>query len=284
MESRENKILIPVDFKEQSMIAVDQSYNVARMAKAEIYLLHVIADNNPLWGLFSKKEQDDLEHKLMAKLEELCKTVAEKSGLKVHPLIEKGKLIDVISQIADRLNVKFVIVGTADKDERKNKIIGSNALRMIRELKCPVITIKGKLHREGCANIVLPMDLSKETREKVAHAIYFAKYFGSTIHAVTMNTSSDSYLINRHKMQLTQVRDFIVSQGVKCTQNFLNTDTGNSAMCKALLEFSQNVEADLIVIMTQQETEVIKYFMGSLAREVIHESDIPVMSIVPKEK
>jgi nucleotide-binding universal stress UspA family protein len=55
-------------------------------------------------------------------------------------------------------------------------------------------------------------------------------------------------------------------------------------MCKALLEFAHRVEADLIMIMTQQETEVIKYFVGSLAKEIIHNSDIPVMSIVPKSR
>ncbi|NMC99907.1 MAG: universal stress protein, partial [Bacteroidales bacterium] len=42
METRENKILVPVDFGEQSLIALDQSYNIARMVNAEIYILHVI--------------------------------------------------------------------------------------------------------------------------------------------------------------------------------------------------------------------------------------------------
>lgn len=34
METRKNNILIPVDFGEQSMIALDQSYNIAKMSKA----------------------------------------------------------------------------------------------------------------------------------------------------------------------------------------------------------------------------------------------------------
>ena len=35
--------------------------------------------------------------------------------------------------------------------------------------KCPVITIKGKDHIEGCDNIILPLDLEKETKEKVSY-------------------------------------------------------------------------------------------------------------------
>lgn len=284
MESRENKILIPFDFSEQSTIALEQSFNIAKMASAQINLLHIIIENNALWGLFSKREQDDLEIKLKDKLVDYCKVVGQRAGVKVIPIVEKGKLVETILDVADRLNVKFLIIGTTGNQDSKFKIIGSNSLRIIRESKCPVITIKGKHHREGCHNIVLPLDLTKETREKVSYTIYFARYFGSKVHCVTMNSTSDTYIMNRLKTQLEQVSEHIKSQGIECTQNFLNTGAGNSNMCNALIEFSHKVEADLLIIMTQQETEVIKYFVGSLAKEIIHNSDIPVMSIVPKVK
>ncbi len=282
MKTSENKILIPVDFGEQSLIAIDQSYNIARMVNAEIYLLHVITENNALWSLFSGKEQSDIEEKLKIKLANFANHIEEKSGIKVIPLVEKGKLIETIIKTAERLKVKFLIVGTTGSSDIKQKIIGSNALRLIREATFPVITIKGKHHRKGCKNIVLPLDLTKETREKVNYAIHFAKYFHSLVHAVTVNTTSDSYIMNRLKLQLEQVSSYIKNNGVECTQTFINSESGNDKICAALLDFSHRVEADLIIIMTQQETEVIKYFVGSLAKEIIHNSDIPVMSIVPK--
>ncbi|PIY07196.1 MAG: hypothetical protein COZ21_01530, partial [Bacteroidetes bacterium CG_4_10_14_3_um_filter_31_20] len=278
METRENKILIPFDFGEQSTIALDQSYNIARMIDAEILILHVITENNALWGLFSKKEQDDLEIKLKAKLIDFAEHIEKKSGLKITPLVEKGKLVETIINATEKLNIKFLIIGTVSSIDIKQKVIGSNSLRLIREAKCPVITIKGKEHKEGCRNIVLPLDLTKETREKVTNTIYLAKYFKSIVHIITMNSTSDTYVMNRLKLQLTQVSEFIRNQDIECTQNFLNIQAGNSNMCKALLEFSHKVDADLIVIMTQQETDVVKYFVGSLAKEIIHNSDIPVMS------
>ena len=284
METRENKILIPFDFGEQSTIALDQSYNMARMIDAAKLNLHVITENNALWGLFSKKEQDDLEIKLKAKLIDFAGHIEKKSGVKITPLVEKGKLVETILDATEKLNVKFLIIGTISSIDIKQKVIGSNSLRLIREAKCPVITIKGKQHKEGCRNIVLPLDLTKETREKVTNTIYLAKFFKSIVHTVTMNSTSDTYVMNRLKLQLTQVSEFIRNQDIECTQNFLNTQAGNSNMCKALLEFSHKVDADLIVIMTQQETDVVKYFVGSLAKEIIHNSDIPVMSIVPKMK
>ena len=282
METRNNNILIPVDFGEQSMIAIDQSYNIARMANAEINLLHVV-DNGSLFSFISKKEQDDVIERISKKLTDLAQEVSKKSGLKVNTIIEKGKLMDVILELSEKLKSEFIIVGTKTTQDFVDRIVGSNALRMIREAKCPVITIKGNSHNEGCKKIVLPLDLTKETRQKVAYAVHFAKYFGSTVHAVTMSSSHDNYFVNRLKLQLTQVSDFIQKEGVECKTQFLFTESGNSEMAKALLDYSTNIDADLIIIMTQQETDVIKYFIGSLAKEIIHNSTIPVMSIVPKK-
>ncbi len=45
MNLKSNHILIPVDFSEQSLIAISQSYNIARLYNSEITLLHVIDED-----------------------------------------------------------------------------------------------------------------------------------------------------------------------------------------------------------------------------------------------
>lgn len=283
MENAANNILIPVDFSEQSQIAIEQSYNIARMSKAELYLLHVIVESNSIWSMFSGSEKTEMEQRINEKLHELAENVRQKSGLVVNTVVQKGKLVDTILETSEKLKSQFIIVGTKPTQDFVSRIVGTNALRLIRESRCPIITIKGKVHREGCKNIILPLDLSKETREKVKYAIHFAKYFGSVIHAVTMNTSSDNYLINRLRLQLTQVKDFIEKEGVECKTQFIFTESGNSEMATGLLDYCHQENADLLMIMTQQETEVIKYFIGSLAKEIIHRCDVPVMSVIPKK-
>ena len=49
-----------------------------------------------------------------------------------------------------------------------------------------------------------------------------------------------------------------------------------------LLDFAYSVKGDLIAIMTQQEKDFTEYFVGTVAKRIIHSSDIPVLSIVPK--
>ena len=42
MKTKQNKILVPIDFSEQSLIALKQSYNLAKIQDAEIVLLYVL--------------------------------------------------------------------------------------------------------------------------------------------------------------------------------------------------------------------------------------------------
>jgi nucleotide-binding universal stress UspA family protein len=52
-------------------------------------------------------------------------------------------------------------------------------------------------------------------------------------------------------------------------------------MTHKLLSYSFGIDADLIVIMTQQENKVQDFFIGSLAKQIIFASEIPVMSVNP---
>ena len=160
------------------------------------------------------------------------------------------------------------------------KFIGSNALRVIREAPCPVISIKGKKHRTGCKTIVLPLDLTKETKEKVAKAIEIANLFGSTINLVSAITSDDEFIINKLKRQMNQVHEFVLQHNVPCQIEFLH----GGDISEDTVEYAKKIKADLIMIMTQEETWTDIMFINSAAQKIINQSEVPVLSIRPKIK
>lgn len=284
MKTATKNILVPLDFSTQSLIALEQSYNLARLSESEITLLHVIRENNAIFGLFSEKEQEDVMIKLQNKLEDFSRVAAQKSGVIVHTAIAKGTVVDKILETADNINAKFIVMGSSRPENMMKKVIGSTALKVIKEAKCPVISIEGKHHREGCENIILPLDLTKETTQKISHAMNFAKFFKSRIHAVSVVTTKDDYLISRLELQLEQAKKFIEKNGVECETQMLKVSGSHENISKNILDYANDKKGDLIVIMTQQESEIVEYFVGSLAKEIIHKSKIPVMSIVPRKK
>ena len=278
MAAFKNHILVPIDFSDQSLIALGQSYNLARLTKADITLINVMEDTFHL-PFFSKSDDKAMEDKVRKELSKLAQETTQKTGVHVDILVTRGKVYEEVHKAAKKLKSSFIVMGTNGSKGIK-KFIGSNALRVVREAPCSVITIKGKKHTSGCRSIVLPLDLTKETREKISKAIEIARLFGSIIHLVTVFTTDDEFVVKKLKRQMNQVHDFVQEHDISCTMEFLHDED----LSKSLVEYSKKIKADLIMIMTQQENWTDLMFISSTAQQIINSSDIPVLSIRPKEK
>lgn len=283
--SQGNKhIIVPVDFSDQAKIALSQTFNLARKTNSEITLLHVIDEAlfSSVLHLFSSIDQHEelLRTGIQTKLNELAKETEAKSGVRVHTRIEKGKIYDVVSEVAGEMNASFIVMGTSGETTLKKKFIGSNAVRVIGDAPCPVITIKGKEHKSGCETIVLPLDLSKETKEKVSKCIEIAKLFGSTVKVMSVIASEDEFLINKLERQMEQVTSFISGHGITCSGEFVH----HKSVSDSVIDYSRKVNADLIVIMTQKELEWSEFLIGTDSQQIINESEIPVCSIRPMQR
>jgi nucleotide-binding universal stress UspA family protein len=283
MASTKNLILVPIDFSDQSLIALSQSYNLARLTKAEITLIYVIDDGEltPLsFFLSSKKEnKKSLEKNITEKLSKLAADASKKAaGVKINTIVAYGKIYEEINKAAKKLKCSFIIMGTNGSTGLK-RFIGSNALNVIRDAPCPVITIKGKKHRYGCKLILLPLDLTKETRQKVNKAIDLANHFGSAIRIVSVITTDDEFIINKLRRQMSQVKNFIDDRDIVCTTEMISGDD----VPEAIIEHAKKINADLIMIMTQdREIKWTERFIGSAAQEVINGTEIPVLTIHPE--
>lgn len=279
--SEHNKILVPVDYSPQSLIALEQAANLAKVFNAELTVLR-IAETSSMTSFFSSKHMDDFTSALEVQLKGFVAEQVKKLGVAMSPVLKKGKVYDEIVETAEEIKATFIVMGTSGSESGMKRFIGSNALRVVRSSKIPVITIKGQHHRKGCQNIILPLDLTKETKEKVSRAIEFAKRFGSTIRVVSVLFTSDEFIVNRLTRQLDQVKKFIKKSGIECSAEIIKSTKGSESLADVIIDYGNKAKGDLVIIMTQQEINYTEYFIGSSAQEIINHSDIPVLSIIPK--
>ncbi|MEP7170558.1 MAG: universal stress protein [Bacteroidota bacterium] len=282
-DKNQNKILVPVDFSDQSIIALKQSYNLARLTKSEILLIHVFDEDflKSLEHIFNDKSYEDpMRDQMQIKLDNLANEVQKEAGVKANTTIKKGKIYEEIVNVAKEIDAKFIIMGTYGNVGIKKKFLGSNASRVIKEAGCPVITIKGKEHHYGCKKIVLPLDLSRETKEKVDKAIELAGFFSSTIFIVSVIDTDDEFLINKLTRQMNQVKEVIESRNIPVYAEFVKGDD----IPEEIIRYAEKIDADLTIIMTQQEIYWTEMFIGFAAQEIINKSNIPVLSIRPQLK
>jgi nucleotide-binding universal stress UspA family protein len=282
-----NKILIPIDFEKHSLISLEQSYNLANLMMAEIVLLYVHEQAGLFAGIFSHEQNDEIFTKIDERLADLAGRAAITLGLTVTYRLEKGRIYSKIIDVAKEINAQYIIMGTHStaEDETEERRVGANTSRVIRSAVCPVITMNARHIYHGCRNILLPLDLTKETRQKVSIAIELAKFYGAGIKVVSaLWSKNDPTIVNKLYQQGNQVTDFIATAGIECTFEIVESIGGEKTLVPSVLNYaSEQGDIDLVIILTQQEIGIVEYFVGSHAQEFIRLSDIPVMSIIPKE-
>lgn len=267
-------ILIPVDFSDQSMIALEQSYNIARYAKARITLLHVIT-GKPKSDENSELTQESLDA-LTDKLNRLSEVITEESGLSCSFMIEHGRIVPAILDVAKSINARFIFIGS------RKLSIGPITMRLIKEASCPVVSIKGKFHRRGCKRIILPLDLTKNTTKKVEMTAELAKYFNAEVNVVSAFSSNKDFKSTKIRLLIEQVENYFVNKSIACSTKLLDVGTKIDNISRNLLDYADDVDGDLMVIMIQQEMQIKERIIGSLARKVIMGSNIPVLCLKPE--
>jgi len=271
-------LLVPYDFSEQSYTGLVQAKHIADNRPVKVTVLHVINENAAPWNIFTSEHKKFFKEKFIEAIHLLSKE--PKTAIKnFEVILETGKLTDVILQTAEKLNMDCILIGTNAGDVKKRKIMGSNALKIVNESTIPVITVKKGCEYSDLTTIVLPLDLEKETREKVPVAVKMAKLFNAKIKIVSLVSTNDEHVNANLQNQGRQVLDFVKQRDVDATLDIIKYE-GTSRRQRMKEYFEAN--KGLAIITTNQQPEIIDFFIGSFASDLIQLAPIPVMSIAPQ--
>lgn len=282
-----SNILVPTDFSENSLGALKYAAFVAKAFNAKLHVLHVLETyefNTTLKNLGVSYEEV-VQQGIQQKLEELQSREATLQGLEMETHLRKGKVHRVVSNMVEENNIDLVVMGThgaSGLGDLEKYVLGSNAYRTVHTSKVPVLTIRDPKRIRPIERILLPVDITKSTTQKVGMAIEWAKKFDARIDVIAVTEFLDDFnpQIDRVPEELEAVEAAITKAGVDCqVASIKYKDVVNG-----VIEYGEQVRADLMVIMTRQENLLNELVLGSHARKVISESPIPVLSVRPGKK
>lgn len=284
-----NNILVPYDFNPQSVLALDWSLRLAEQLKCSVTMLYVNELQGILSTVFNKEKNEELLEEISDDMDTIAAKLSLRSGLEIDARMQQGRVYSVILEVASELQSSFIVMGTRsnDPDDHDQKpMVGRNTSRVIRMAKCPVISIGGTYLPDKCNSVLLPLDLTKVTLQKTNWAINMAKIFRSDIMAVSALWSvNNPEIMARLILQMDKVKETIEAAGVKCSTRIIETTSGEKTAVPVILDYAaKEGDVGMMVIMTQQESALVDFFVGSHAQEFIRLSTIPVMSVVPEDK
>lgn len=278
------KILVPVPLTDEFCVPLHQAMHFNKAYATEIILLNVTTDNSLSQRIFNRDKMSrrnrESEERLKAfTLEYFNGSIPEKVSLKVA----RGPLIPTILKEATEMRCDLIIIRKAEKNKNPLAFLKTeNADKLISEAVCPVLTISKDPTTEKIKDILLPVDIFKKTANKVAWAISIARQFGSRLHIVSVLSMDikpeDSLSFKKSK----GIEKTIRKEGIDVDTVLLKS--GSKSIAQTVLDYAERLQPDMLMIMTHQESVLLDNYLGTFAGDIIHKSEIPVFSVVPRKE
>lgn len=264
-----SKVVVGFDFSSGSARAVDLAIDIANRWHADIRLVYV-------------KEKREDEAPIRSEIERRNAGVAHLlQGIKLEYVLRQGNPADELTAQAEADNALLLIVGTHGMSGAKKNVLGRNSYLTIEKSPVPVLIVREDFNfNKSLETIVVPIDSSDDTRQKVAQAATFAKCFGSTIHLLGLYTSSVGDVRRIVDNYVHMVQRYLEKNEVTFITQMLEAK-GN--VTTATLEYAEQVDADMIAIMTEQESTLTSLILGNYAQQMINQSTIPVLTVRPQK-
>lgn len=271
------KVLIPVDFSEQSSMMIDCAKELKDIGTSKVTVLHVAPK-----GRSPSKGEGDRLGEMKGKL--------EATGIEATVLVRNGDPVDTIVDEAQKESVDMIAMASGGKSRAEAFFVGSVSFGVIRRSPKPVLLDKfpeaeggtrasrmgQHLFRHALVSVDVPMcstnleDLfdtlcTRGLREATLfHVIDSSKY----------NIGDDKRFATV-KLALDKMRK--KARGGEC-QVGAHVHFGSTAY--NILEAIKEVDASVVIIGTRKMSYLRGATLGSTAEEVVRKCPIPVL-VVP---
>jgi universal stress protein A len=143
---RLRRILVPIDFSDCSLLALDYATTLAHQFQARLILLHVAEPALPHAHMFEVgSAMAESNHHVVEVGRERLRALAERRGphdLLPETLVRMGHAHSEIPDTARAMGADLIVVGTHGFARTEHSFMGSTAERVVRQAPCPVLTVR----------------------------------------------------------------------------------------------------------------------------------------------
>ena len=268
------KIVVPVEFSEQSEYALRVAASLAEEHGAEILALHMLELNQAI--VTSSEAFHPEQTVFLIKLAEkrftefLDKPYLD--GIKITPIVKHFKVFSEVNDVATSNEADLIVMGSHGTDGLKEIFVGSNAERVVRNSDIPVLVIKKEQINFKARKFLFASGFKEESIEAFHKAKNFAGLLSAELKLVYINTPGDDFLSTSDANE--RISKFLSKAGVDIKVDIYN----DYSVENGILNYGDEIAADIIGIPTHVRQGLSHFFMGSIGEDIANHSNVPVVT------
>lgn len=272
------KILLPTDFSDASINAIDYAIKLYENHKEEMsfVFMHAVFVHGTTVDTIRSKE-DVLLSEATRKLEQLCQKYQEK-----HPNAGKfsiearlGEVSYQVKQLVEEQGFDLIVMGTKGASGLKKVLIGSNATEVLKNRNCPTIIVPHQAPKLPITKILYACDFT-EIDHELDFLVQFAKVLGAEVHLVHFYPEA----LSEVGVDVKETRAKLVKQyGYDKIKLFAEME---NRVVDGILRYAEENKADLVVMFTEERSYLNELFGKSMTKELAFIAAFPLMAIPRK--
>lgn len=281
-------VFVPFDFSTTATHALNFATSlVNNYSKLEITVFHVIempmtrgmgtmgGGMDPIPDFENQVFFMELVETRKKQLQELEQSYAEAS-FDLNTKLILGNAFKGISDAINEGKPDLVVMGSKGASGLEEIIIGSNTEKIVRTSPCPVITIKGETTVKDMKKVVFASDFRDSDDEVAGRIKRIQSLFDAQFYFVIVSTPGN---FETTRDSMARIRTFVQKhqfENIKAEiYNSLSEEAG-------IIEFADDIDADMIAMTTHGRTGLLHLITGSIAEDVVNHSKRPVWTLKTK--
>ncbi len=283
------KIVVPVDFSENTECACNYAIHFAEKEETEVMLFHAY-----MYPIASADMTDDVVDSSTLITPEIMDSIekAAKAGMKrLKDKLEKKLKYDEIKNIhlitkvvngmaeyeildlCDSYHPDIIIMNSSGQGHKSGRILGSIALKILKHATIPVLTIPENTEYAQIQNVLYITDFDESDISAVENLVKILIPFKVKIHCLHVEHSNKDLIDN---MLMDYLREHFEDEFKKGLMFF--DVVQDKDVLKAVEEYIKDKEINIVALLHHKRGLLSKLFHPSMTKKVFYHTDLPLLT------
>ena len=272
-------ILVPIDFSETSLNAVNTAIRMGKRHGATLHLLHVISPKYfyptagiqaPVFTLSEEILRSNIDN-----LNNYCASIKRNHKVNCISHSQVGAIVSATCKTAESENCDIIVIGTNTNSNALGYLSGNVAYSVLKESKCPVLTVPASKRINMFKKVVFPVRPVANAISKYDFSKEILNKNDSTVHIIGALQTEDTAKYADIRRLVHNVEGTLEKEMLDHSSEYHFSKN----IAKNLLATCSKLSADLIIITASTQRSLKQYFSGNYTQKIINNDEAAVLCI-----
>jgi len=264
------RILFPTEFSDHASAVFQYAVGLAHQFDARLIVM--AAYGRPDSEFIVSKSKEEIVNELTDRMIDFVTTHLPddiRSEVKIDYFVRQGKPSDAILEVESEEKINLIVMGMTGKKNVLNISFGSTTQAVIDRSDCRVLVVPATATYEGVDNMIYTTNFEFRDLAAINYLKKWSKKLGTDIYCL--------HIVEEKENGLKAVRNLKTLEKTYQKYETLFFDMVYGNFKKELKAYSEEVKADIIVMMTSKRSLTARIVEPGIMNGVAGRMDIPVL-------